>query len=240
MRELTVVVPTKNESTNVVQLIDRLDAALSGMDAEVLFVDDSTDATPDVIASLVPRRNGGLPVRLIHRNGGPVSHPGLAGAVVDGIIAAGGNWVCVMDGDLQHPPEAIPRLVQRASECSAQLVVASRYCLEGHTGGLNIPRKAISVACTMAARLMFGRELAGVSDPMSGFFLVKRDAVRLAALKPRGFKILLEILVKSAPVLVAEIGYRFTDRHSGTSKGTLAEGLNYFGQLFALRRQLVR
>ena len=108
--ELTVIVPTFNEGPNVAELLRRLGASLDGRDFEVLFVDDSTDDTPDIIR--VVSGTVDFPVRLIRRDA-PVA--GLGGAVLEGLRAADSRWCLVMDGDLQHPPEDIPRMLDRAA-----------------------------------------------------------------------------------------------------------------------------
>ena len=120
--ELTVIVPTRNEAGNVAPLLDRLGEALAGHAFEVLFMDDSTDATPQIIAAETAVRL--FPVRVIARP--PARRNGLSGAVVEGMAAAAGRWLCVIDADLQHPPELIPRLLAQANRTAADIVVASR------------------------------------------------------------------------------------------------------------------
>ncbi|HKP99769.1 MAG TPA: polyprenol monophosphomannose synthase [Actinomycetes bacterium] len=233
--KLAVLVPTRNEAANIEELLRRISAAVTGIPTEIVFVDDSDDDTPAVIRGVARRRGGGAcRVSLIHRRDGQRTG-GLGGAVVNGLGAADARWVCVLDGDLQHPPEVIPRLLAAAEGDRADLVVASRYCGTGRTDGLGAARTLISTACGSAAKLLFPMRLHGVTDPMSGFFLVRRSAVRLDQLRPRGFKILLELLVRHGGLRATEVGYIFADRHAGESKGTLREGLTYLRSLAGLR-----
>jgi len=227
---VTVIVPTFNEAPNVAELVNRLGSALTGVSAEILFVDDSRDETPTVIETVA--RAARLPVRLIHREE-PVG--GLSGAVQDGLAASRSTWCVVMDGDLQHPPELVPALLATADSESVDVVVASRYLADGSAGGLaNVVRRAVSSGSTAVTRAMFPVRLADCSDPMTGFFLVRREAVDLSLLRPRGFKILLEILARHR-LAVAEIPFVFGDRFAGESKASFAQGINFLTQLAALR-----
>jgi dolichol-phosphate mannosyltransferase len=140
-----------------------------------------------------------------------------------------------MDGDLQHPPELIGALLEQARRSKADLVVASRYCAGGDVGDFSAPRAALSRCSAQAARVLFPRRLRGVSDPLSGFFLIRRVAVDSAALRPRGFKILLEILVRSGPLRTSEVSFRFGERYAGESKASVREGVRYLRQLMELR-----
>jgi glycosyltransferase involved in cell wall biosynthesis len=233
--KLAVLVPTRNEAANIEELLRRISAAVTGIPTEIVFIDDSDDDTPAVIGSVARRRGGGAcQISLIHRRGAQRAG-GLSGAVVNGVRAADAPWVCVLDADLQHPPEVIPRLLTAAEREGADLAVASRYCGTGRTDGLGPARALISTACGSAAKLLFPMRLRGVTDPMSGFFLVRRSAVNLDELRPRGFKILLELLVRHGGLRATEVGYTFADRHAGESKGTLREGLTYLGSLADLR-----
>ena len=145
-------------------------------------------------------------------------------------------WVCVMDGDLQHPPEVIPQLLHRSQETGADLVVASRYAGDGTVGnGLSKVRHLASQAMTQSAKVFFPSRMRPVSDPLSGFFLVRREAVPVDDLKPRGFKILLEIMARSPELKVADVPFEFGERHAGESKASVSEGMIYLSQLVRLR-----
>jgi dolichol-phosphate mannosyltransferase len=233
--KLAVLVPTRNEADNIEELLGRIAAAVTAIPTEIVFVDDSDDATPDVIRAVACRGGAGAcQVSLIHRQGG--QRPGgLGGAVVDGLRAISAPWACVLDGDLQHPPEVIPTLLAKAERHGADLAVASRHCGQGRSDGLGPVRALISTACGSAAKLLFPLRLRGLTDPMSGFFLVRPSAFDLDQLRPRGFKILLELLVRNRGLRTTEVGFAFADRNAGESKGSLREGLTYLGSLCELR-----
>ena len=230
--QLSIVVPTYNEAPNVAELVRRVTAAVDGegIEAEIVFVDDSTDATPDVIREVAA--SASLPVRLIHRER---ATGGLGGAVMDGLAAAASDACLVMDGDLQHPPEDIPALWQRFARGDADIVIASRYAGGGTASGLaDRSRVMVSKASTAVTRAMFPIRLKDVSDPMTGFFLIDRSTIDAAQLRPRGFKILLEILARR-PLRVAEVPFDFAGRHAGESKASVRQGLHFLTQLTALR-----
>ena len=229
---LSVVIPTRNEAGNISELVQRLKAATEDLHVEILFVDDSTDDTPQVIRSV--ERDPLHPIVLEHRR--PDERTGgLGGAVARGIAIARAPWVCVMDADLQHPPELVPKLLEEATRTAADVVVASRYCEQGGFGEFGRMRTWVSEGSTMLARMAFPGALRGVSDPMSGFFLVRREAVDLTILQPRGFKILFEILCRTPKLHATEVPFRFGERHAGESKAGLQEGARYVRQLLDLR-----
>jgi dolichol-phosphate mannosyltransferase len=231
IHSVSVIVPTFNEAPNILALIERLTTALSNLDAEVIFVDDSTDETPAVIEQAAASSSP-LPIILLHRE-----HPdgGLSGAVVAGLKAATNDWCVVMDGDLQHPPELIPALLESAAAQNADVVVASRYVKGGSSNGLNGGvRHLVSTASTILTRAMFPRRLRDCTDPMTGFFAIDTTSIDLAELRPRGFKILLEVLARNS-LRVTEEPFVFAERHAGVSKASLGQGLRFLTQLAALR-----
>jgi dolichol-phosphate mannosyltransferase len=227
---LSVVIPTRNEVENIRPLLDELDAVLPE-ETEIIFVDDSTDETPAAIEFERARR--ARPITLVHRSA-RARKDGLAGAVAHGLRLASTKWVCVLDADLQHPPRLVPRMIERAEAGGVDVVVASRYCGNGGTE-FHRGRSLLSRLSTNAAKILFQRSLRGVTDPMSGFFIVRRSAVPFERLRPRGFKILLEILVRARNLRVAEVPFRFGTRYAGESKASLAEGVHYLWQLSLLR-----
>jgi dolichol-phosphate mannosyltransferase len=236
---LAVIVPTRNESANVAELVRRLDATLAalrdaGHACSIVFVDDSEDDTPAAVERTSD--TAVTDVYCIHRPDGE-RWGGLGGAVVDGLRGTGTEFACVIDGDLQHPPELVAELWSRARQAGqeADVVVASRYCDEGSSQGLERGRTAISRTMTRLARWAFPGPLRAVTDPMSGFFLVRRSALDVDRLAPEGFKILLEILVRHPGLRVAEIPFTFGDRFAGDSKADLAVGLSYLRHVVGLR-----
>ncbi|WP_254665578.1 glycosyltransferase family 2 protein [Frankia sp. CgMI4] len=230
---MSVVIPTRNEARNVEPLLRRLDEALHGLSGEVIFVDDSDDGTPEVIARVRPSVR--LPVRVHHRT--PAQRVGgLGGAVSEGFALCAAPYAVIIDGDLQHPPETIPALLGTAVEHAADVVIGSRYVSGGSASGLaGSMRHLVSTGSNRLCRWVFPRRLRGVSDVMSGFFLVRVAVVDRAGLRPDGYKILLELLVASGRLRVREIGYAFAERHAGTSNASLTEGARFARRLFALR-----
>jgi dolichol-phosphate mannosyltransferase len=225
MPSLSAVVPTYNEAENAALLVQRVTTALAGIDFELIVVDDSTDGTDRVFQSLAraePR------LRVVHRTG----HRGLATAVTAGIALAKGDVVCVLDADLQHPPEELPALREALEQTGADLAIASRY-VPGGGYELTVGRRIISRVATILAWTLLGRARS-VSDPLSGFFAFRRAVVDGVLLRPIGFKILLEILVRGHISRVVEVPYRFEARGGGQSKLTLAQHLDYLRHLLAL------
>lgn len=229
--KLSVIVPTANEAPNIEQLVNRVAAACRALDAEIIFVDDSTDNTPEVIgrvASAAP-----LPVRIIHR---PAPDDGLSGAVLEGLLSSSSDYCLVMDGDLQHPPELIPVLLAELEGGIADVVVASRYCGQGSSpNGLgNVYRRIVSGGASMLTRTLFPSRLRGCSDPLTGFFVLRRSRVDYGRLRPGGFKILLEILGRHR-LVISEVPFIFGKRTAGRSKAGVRAGLSFLLQLMQLR-----
>jgi dolichol-phosphate mannosyltransferase len=232
---LTVVVPTRNEEGNVGALLERLSPAIAELDAEIIIVDDSDDGTPD--AAAYHARASSVPVRLLHRSPG-ARKGGLSSAVITAARHAAGDWVLVMDADLQHPPETAGVLARTAMRHDSDIAVATRYAgggspADGLDGG---GRTFVSSWATRLVKSMFPRRLAMVSDPLSGFFAFRKSAVNLDGLKPTGFKVLLEILVRNPVARVAEVAYCFAPRNAGESKASLRQGMTFMRHLTRLRR----
>ena len=229
---VTIIIPTRNESENVEALMARIGSLSCPDPYEVVFIDDSEDGTADMIRAQISRVD--YDVRVIHR---PTNERdgGLGGAVVRGIEEARGDWICVMDGDLQHPPELIPELLAEARSSGVDLVVASRYHTRGTKKNFGRMRELLSRSLIFLARFVLPGRLNGVTDPLSGFFLVRKDAARVDALQPDGFKILLEILIACPDLKVAELPLEFGARNGGRSKASMREVLRYALQLLRLR-----
>ncbi|MGA4845576.1 polyprenol monophosphomannose synthase [Streptomyces sp. G5(2025)] len=233
---ISVIVPTRDEAHNIGPLLDRLDAAAPpGTLVEVLFVDDSSDGTPQVIEEATARCR--LLVRVHHRER---PEGGLGGAVHEGIRRTAAPWIVVMDADLQHPPELAHRLALHGQAGGADLVVASRYARGGSRAGLaDRYRTVVSRGSTLLAKALFPRALRGISDPMSGFFAVRREMLTRhpsgPGLRPLGYKILLELAVRRPPRAVVEVPYTFAERHAGRSKSGVREGMRFLRHLLLLR-----
>ena len=227
VRELSVVVPTFNERDNVGVLFARLAVALDGIAWEVIFVDDnSPDGTwrrVQEMAQQDPRVRG---VRRIGRRG-------LSGACIEGILASSAPYVAVMDADLQHDETQLPKMLALLRQGDAELVVGSRYIDGGSADSFNRQRRGASeFATTLAKKLL----RVGIADPMSGFFMIRRDRFEQVApdLSVQGFKILLDIVATAKGQLRAvEIPYTFGSRLHGESKLDSMVALDFLGLLLA-------
>lgn len=213
LRDLTVVAPTFNERDNVAKFVAQLDKALAGLAWQVVFVDDdSPDGTADEVMRLAASDPRVLCVRRIGRRG-------LAGAVLEGVMASMGPVVAVMDADLQHDAGLLPQMFEAIQAGGADMVVGSRFLhATGLDEGLSPIRKAGSKLATWLARRALK---ADVSDPVSGFFMVRRDVVERVApsLSTKGFKILFDVIASQPePLDIVELPYAFGARESGESK----------------------
>jgi len=229
---VTVVVPTRNEVLNVEPLASRLAEAMNGLEGgwELVFVDDSDDPTPDAVRSLSGR---GFAVELIHRPRGS-RRGGLGGAVQEGFAKARGTAIVVMDADLQHPPEVVPELLAPVLAGRATLVAGSRYVWADGDAGLSGPwRHLVSRSCRGLVHLVVPRSRP-LQDPLSGLFAMQKSLLDGVRLKPRGYKILLEIAVRTRPASVLNVGFDFAPRRAGRSKASLGQGLVFAGHLCRL------
>jgi glycosyltransferase involved in cell wall biosynthesis len=237
---LSVVTPTRNEQENIASFVSRVRLALIDIPAELIVVDDSDDQTPEIVAEL--SESSAVPVRMTHRVPGERTG-GLAGAVLTGLRLARAPWAVVMDADFQHPPGAVRELLSAANKGHADVVVCSRYTAgtqQSSTDGLDTRRRRfVSRACNVLARMVFPRRLRHVTDPMSGFFAVRLDALDRSKPRPYGFKILFELLIRCGPLRVREIPYRFDARAGGQSKASMREGFRFLVQLLSLRLWLL-
>lgn len=227
---LTIILPTYNEAANVRPLLAAIDAALeSGVEYEILFVDDSNDETPNIITAYMQKDER---VRLIHRS--PENRSGLATACAQGFQEARGTYVCCMDADLQHPPEVIRALLRKIVTGDDDVVIASRYVPGGSTDGLmSAYRKLVSCASKYVVHL-FLKPTRRSTDPGSGFFIFRKSLLDDINLSPRGFKILIELLVKTNTTRVSEVPVQFLKRESNESKATLRQGVEFFKHLWFL------
>jgi dolichol-phosphate mannosyltransferase len=228
--DLSVVIPTRNEEGNIAALLASLDQAMTGIEFETIFADDSTDSTAEIAETA--GRAYGFDVRVLRRT---ERTGGLGGAVVEGIKLARAEIVLVMDADFQHPPALAPVLYRRLRDGGADVVVASRYVAGGEPRGLTgILRRVGSRSAALLGRALFPRRLKACTDPMTGFFCVRVAALDVASLRPQGFKILLEMIIRSG-LRVAEVPMVMGRRAEGLSKAGLREASYYVRQLFVLR-----
>ena len=222
--ELTVVAPTFNESSNVARLVEKLDATLAGVAWEVIFVDDnSPDGTAALVKKIAARD---ARVRCLRR----VGRRGLAGAVIEGALASAAPFVAVIDADMQHDETLLPRMLDILRAGDTDLVVGSRYLeAAGLEHGLSPGRKAASQFANALGKKALK---ADVSDPVSGFFMIRREAIDRVAdqLEPSGFKILFDIIASQPePLRVQELPYAFAAREAGVSKLDNRVALEYLG-----------
>ena len=216
---LSLIVPTYNEGQNVFELLNRIETLLTSISFEIIIVDDnSPDGTSSIVQN-INRKYGNIKV---HRRSGKL---GLSSAILHGFDRARGNFLAVIDADLQHPPEILPKMYRKISE-GYDLVVASRYIDGGRIEGWKVHRMLISKLATIFVHILF-QESRQVKDVMSGCFMIKRRVLTGKELNPIGFKILFEILVKCKIKKVAEIPYTFTNRRNGKSNLTLKEMRNF-------------
>src|SRR3990167_2287761 len=201
MPKTSLIIPSRNEAGNLSELVRRIRASLEGYDYELVFVDDSNDNTPQVAEA--------MGCRVIHGR-----HLGLAQAVIDGINGTESDYIMVCDADIQHPPELLPQVVSKLRRYD--LVVVTKHG-KGAGDKLSASRKLQSRAGVMAAQKLIP---APVSDPMSGFFGVRRKCLEGVELEGIGFKIGLEIIVKAKWVSHYELPMHFGKREAGLSKGT--------------------
>ncbi len=223
--ELSLIVPTYNESENIVPLVEQIHKSLSAYNYELIVVDDnSPDGTSQLAKSLSPQ----YPISVIVRT----TERGLASAVVAGFSQAKGEVLGVIDADLQHPPEFIPALLKAVRD-GADVAIASRYIPGGGIEGWTLKRKIISKGAKLPANLLLS-SARKIKDPLSGFFLFKKKVIEGAVLRPTGYKILLEVLVRGNVNHVVEVPYIFKERERGRSNLTAKEQINYLKHLYRL------
>jgi dolichol-phosphate mannosyltransferase len=225
-RTLSIVIPTYNERARLGELVTRVldvcrDHHIAG---EIIVVDDNS---PDGTGALADELAERLPLRVVHRRG----KLGLGTAVIDGFAAARGSVLGVMDADLSHPPDVLPRMLAALDSYGADLVIASRYVSGGSTRNWPVVRRAMSrFACLLA------RPLTSARDATSGYFLIRRHAADQVQIEAGGFKICLELLVRGQVETIVEVPYDFVDRAAGESKMNWREATGFFRQVYDLLR----
>ena len=228
---LSLVIPTLNEEATIQRLLNRLFAVLDGVipnQYELWVVDDcSEDKTGEQVRQLQAHYPQ---LHLLQRQ----RDRGLATAAIAGWQQARGDILGVIDGDLQHPPEVLPQLLQVING-EADLVIASRYVDRGNVGQWTGWRRIASKGAAWLGRRILPEIVGQVSDPMSGFFLIRREVISSCPLQPMGYKVLLEVLAKGRIGSVVEVGYRFDPRCGGRSKVTWHHSITYLLHLIRLR-----
>ena len=227
MVEVSIVIPTYNEKDNIKILIQEIQAEFKKnfIKGEIIVVDDnSPDETWKIVENLKKRYKN---LKVIHRKG----KLGLSSAVLEGWKIAEGNVLGVMDADLSHPPEKIYELYNPIKKNQADFTIGSRYVKGGKIEGWGLKRKLMSKAATFLAK-----PFTNVKDPMTGFFMIKKQCIKNRKINPEGFKILLELILKAKYNKIKEIPIQFTNRVKGRSKAGTSEILFYLRNLLGYRK----
>jgi len=224
--DLTVIIPTFNEEENISAIIGSVNSILegAGINGEILVVDDSSS---DKTISIVNKIAEGNPsVRLVVRT----EDHGLSQSVVEGFSNAKSDVFQVIDADFSHPPELIPQFYESISKEGFDVVVGSRYLPEGDIQNWPLKRRVISLGATFLGRLLFPE----ITDPVSGFFAIRRNVVEDTSLKPRGYKVLMEVLGRGTWQKAKEVPFTFKDREEGESKLRLNTISDYLVQCLGI------
>ncbi len=230
MKTLTIIVPTFNEADNIFRLCEELEKNLSDIPYHVLFVDDSLDNTPEIIKELMKVNSK---VQLHHRE----DEKGLATAVLKGFELAKGDYIAVMDADLQHPPYILRDMYVALAVGEADICIPSRFIPGGSDGGLNLYRSFVSGTARYMGKIVLPC-LRKLTDPTSGLFMFKREIMQGAyEMKPIGWKIMIEVLATCTFKKIIEIPYSFQNRVSGESKLSSKVTMQYIRQIFDLRKR---
>jgi dolichol-phosphate mannosyltransferase len=222
----SVVIPTYNEAANVLHVVERCRETLADRPYEVIVVDDDS---PDGTWRVVSEEYDDDRVQVIRRT----DDKGLATAVVRGFREATHDLCAVMDADLQHPPERLPDLIDAFDE-DTDVVIGSRHVDGGGIENWPIERRVVSRGARLVTKLCLP-QVRDIDDPLSGFFVVRREILDDVTLSPSGYKILLEVLARCPCDGVTEVPYVFTERQRGSSNLTAGEYLNFLRHVATLR-----
>jgi dolichol-phosphate mannosyltransferase len=239
----SIIIPTYNESENIVRLITEIEKNVPKSDfTEIVIVDDnSPDGTGKLVDDYISQQNrkteyDGLAnkknyrVKIVHR----IEKNGLIAAILDGVKQSCGRNVLIMDADFSHPPTTVPKMMRELKMNPNSIIIGSRFVEGGSVVGWPARRKMISLGASALAR--FGLNVRRINDPMSGFFALPRELIEKISITTKGYKILLEILVKNKDIPAKEIPYTFTDRQSGKSKMDHNVIMNYVQAIWQLYR----
>ncbi len=230
---VSIIIPTYNESQNILKILKSIGEILPPkILTEAIVIDDnSSDGTGKIVENYLRnfKRISGYTIDVIHRT----AKKGLSSAILHGIQQAKGDTIVVMDSDFSHPPQIILRMLETLRKYRCDIVVASRYVKGGKISGWPLKRKLMSKMATIIAKKGLG---VSTADPMSGFFAFKRPIIKGLKFDAIGFKMLLEILVKTRGATVKEIPYTFTDRKFGSSKVSISTAYDYAKSVWKLYR----
>lgn len=231
--QYSIIIPTFNESKNIIQILKKIEEVVpkNSLTQAIVVDDNSPDGTGKIVENYLKnvKNIANYYIDIVHRK----TKAGLSSAILNGIQAAKGEMIIVMDSDLSHPPHIIPKLIDSLKKYQYDLAIASRYTKGGKIENWSLKRKLISRIATKIAKQFLNIE---TKDPMSGFFAFKRQILDGKKFDAIGFKLLLEILVKTKGVNIAEIPYTFTDRQIGKSKLDLKTMFDYTKSVWKLYR----
>jgi dolichol-phosphate mannosyltransferase len=231
--QISIIIPTYNESENIIKILRTIEEILPrNISTQAIVVDDnSPDGTGKLVEDYLKnvKKMAHYTIEIIHRK----AKDGLGSAILNGIQQAKGDTIVVMDSDFSHPPQIIPKLVESIKKYQYDIAVASRYIKGGKIQGWSVKRKFMSKFATLIAKKGLGIH---TKDPMSGFFAFKRNIIKGLNIDAIGYKILLEILVKTKNVNIKEIPYTFQDRELGSSKLSIKTIFDYYRSVWKLYR----
>ena len=231
--QVSIIIPTYNESKNILQVLKSIGENLPlNFSTQAIVVDDnSPDGTGKMVEDYLKnfKKIANYTIDIIHRT----AKKGLSSAILKGVQYAKGDTIIVMDSDFSHPPQIIPLLLDALKKYQCDIVVASRYVKGGNIHGWPLKRKLMSKLATVIAKKGLGVH---ITDPMSGFFAFNRAIIKGLKFDAIGYKMLLEILVKTKGATVKEIPYTFTDRKFGSSKVSTSTAIDYIKSVWKLYR----
>jgi dolichol-phosphate mannosyltransferase len=231
--QISIIIPTYNESQNIIQILKSIKENLpKNFITQAIVVDDnSPDGTGKIVEDYLKnfKKMADYTIEIIHRK----AKDGLGSAILKGIQESKGDTIVVMDSDFSHPPQIIPKLIDSIKKYQCDIAVASRYINGGKIQGWSLKRKLMSKFATLIAKKGLGID---AKDPMSGFFAFKKNIIKELNIDAIGYKILLEILVKTKGVNIKEVPYTFQDRELGSSKLTMKTVLDYYKSVWKLYR----
>ncbi|MDH3737487.1 MAG: glycosyltransferase family 2 protein, partial [Nitrosopumilus sp.] len=231
--QISIIIPTYNESENIIKILHTIGEILpKNVPTQAIVVDDnSPDGTGKLVEDYLKnvKKMAHYTIEIIHRK----AKDGLGSAILKGIQQAKGDTIVVMDSDFSHPPQIILKLIESIKKYQYDIAVASRYIKGGKIQGWSVKRKFMSKFATLIAKKGLGID---TKDPMSGFFAFKRNIIKGLNIDAIGYKILLEILVKTKNVNIKEIPYTFQDRELGSSKLSIKTIFDYYRSVWKLYR----
>ena len=231
--QVSIIIPTYNESENILKILRSIGEVIpKNIPTQTIVVDDnSPDGTGKIVEDYLKnvKKIADYTIEIIHRK----TKDGLGSAILNGIQQAKGDTIVVMDCDFSHPPQVIPKLLESIKKYQYDIAVASRYIKGGNIQGWSLKRKLMSKFATLIAKKGLGIT---TKDPMSGFFAFKKNILNGLNIDAIGYKILLEILVKTKNVSIKEIPYTFQDRELGSSKLGLKTIIDYYKSVWKLYR----